>query len=172
MPLTLTEKKDIVTAVGAVANRAVSAVIVDYRGLTANQMTELRSQARKVGVYLRIVRNSLARQAFEKTEFSCLEELLVGPVFIALSMDSPSDAPKMLQEFLKNFEKLQVKAISLSGKVYEPKDFEMIANLPNRDEALAQLMHVMKAPIEKLVRTLVAPVGKLVRTFAAIKDKK
>ena len=172
MTLTLAAKKAVVEEVTAVASKAISAVVADYRGLTVNQMTQLRSAARKAGVYLRVVPNTLTRRAFEGTEFACLSDKLVGPLFIALSMEAPSDAARMLKEYVKTFDKLEVKALSVSGKVYEANQLEAIASLPTRDEALAKLMFVMKAPVEKFVRTLAEPHAKLVRTVAAIKDKK
>ena len=172
MTLTLAAKKAVVEEVTAVASKAISAVVADYRGLTVNQMTKLRAEARKSGVYLRVVRNTLTRRAFEKTEFACLSELLVGPLFVALSMESPSDAARLLKEYSKTFEKLEIKALSVGGKVYGADQLDMVASLPTRDEAIAKLMYVMKAPIEKFVRTLAEPHAKLVRTVAAIKDTK
>ncbi|KTC77946.1 50S ribosomal protein L10 [Legionella brunensis] len=172
MTLTLAAKKAVVEEVTAVASKAISAVVADYRGLTVNQMTQLRSEARKAGVYLRVVPNTLTRRAFEKTEFACLSDKLVGPLFIALSLEAPSDAARLLKDFVKTFEKLEIKALAVSGKVYEANQLDAVASLPTRDEALAKLMYVMKAPIEKFVRTLAEPHAKLVRTVAAIKDKK
>lgn len=172
MTLTLAAKKAVVEEVSAVASKAISAVVADYRGLTVNQMTQLRAQARNTGVYLRVVRNTLTRRAFQKTEFSCLSDMLVGPLFVALSMDSPSDAARLLKEFTKSFDKLEIKALSVGGKVYGADQLDMVASLPTRDEAIAKLMFVMKAPIEKFVRTLAEPHAKLVRTIAAVKDQK
>ncbi|KTD33488.1 50S ribosomal protein L10 [Legionella nautarum] len=172
MTLTLAAKKAVVEEVTAVASKAISAVVADYRGLTVNQMTQLRSAARKAGVYLRVVPNTLTRRAFEGTDFACLSDKLVGPLFIALSLEAPSDAARMLKDFTKSFDKLEIKALSVSGKAYEADQLEAIASLPTRDEALAKLMYVMKAPVEKFVRTLAEPHAKLVRTLAAIKDAK
>lgn len=172
MTLTLAGKKAVVEEVAEVASKAISAVLADYRGLTVNQMTQLRAQARKARVYLRVVRNTLARRAFENTAFSCLHDQLVGPLFIALSLDSPSDAARLLKDFSKTFEKLDVKALSVGGKLYAPSQLDMVASLPTRDEALARLMMVMRAPIEKLARTLAAPQVKLVRTLVAVKESK
>ncbi|MDA9272183.1 50S ribosomal protein L10, partial [bacterium] len=90
MTLSLAAKKAVVEEVTAVASKAISAVVADYRGLTVNQMTELRAQARKAGVFLRVVPNTLTRRAFEKTDFACLSDALVGPLFVALSMEAPS----------------------------------------------------------------------------------
>lgn len=172
MTLSLAAKKMVVEEVSAVASEAISAVVADYRGLTVNQMTQLRAQARKNKVYLRVVPNNLARRAFEKTEFACLSEQLVGPLFVALSTEAPSDAARLLKDFAKTFDKLEVKAISLSGKVYGADQLDYVASLPTREEAISKLMYVMKAPVEKFVRTLAEPYAKLVRTVAAVKDQK
>lgn len=172
MTLTLAAKKAVVEEVSAVASKAISAVVADYRGLTVNQMTQLRAGARKAGVYLRVVPNTLTRRAFEKTEFACLSDMLVGPLFVALSMNAPSDAARLLKEFAKTYENLEVKALSVSGKIYSSDQLDLVASLPTKDEAIAKLMYVMKAPIEKFVRTLVEPHTKLVRAVAAIRDKK
>ena len=172
MTLSLAAKKAVVEEVTAVASKAISAVVADYRGLTVNQMTQLRAKARTTGVYLRVVPNTLTRRAFEKTDFACLSELLVGPLCVALSMESPGDAARLLKEFSKTFEKLEVKALSIGGKVYGAEQLDLVASLPTRDEAIAKLMYVMKAPIEKLARTLVEPYAKLARTIVAIKEQK
>jgi large subunit ribosomal protein L10 len=170
--LNLAAKKVVVEEVTQIASKAISAVVADYRGLTVNQMTQLRGQARKSGVYLRVVRNTLARRAFKNTNFECLSDLLIGPLFIAMSTEAPSDAARLLKEFTKTFDKLEVKALSVDGKVYQPNQLDLVASLPTRDEAIAKLMFVIKAPIEKFVRTLAQPHAKLVRTLAAVKDNK
>ena len=172
MTLSLAAKKAVVEEVRKVASTAVSAVVADYRGLAVNQMTTLRASARKAGVYLRVVPNTLTRRAFEKTEFACLSDALVGPLFIALSIEAPSDAARLLKEFSKTFDKLEVKALSVGGKFFEANQLETVASLPTRDEAIAKLMFVMRAPIEKFVRTLNEPHAKLVRTIAAVKEQK
>jgi len=170
--LNLAAKKAIVEEVAEVASKAISAVVADYRGLTVNQMTQLRSEARKAGVYLRVVRNTLTRRAFQNTDFECMSEKLVGPLLIALSLQAPSDAARLLKDFTKTFDKLEVKALSVGGKVYAANQIDAVASLPTRDEAISKLMYVMKAPVEKFVRTLAEPHAKLVRTVAAIKDTK
>lgn len=172
MTLTLAAKKAVVEEVAEVASKAIAAVVAEYRGLTVNEMTQLRAKARNTGVYLRVVPNTLTRRAFEKTEFSCLSDLLVGPLFVALSLESPGDAARLLKEFSKSFEKLEVKALAIGGKAYGKEHLDAIASLPTRDEAIAKLMFVMKAPVEKFVRTLVAPHTKLVRTLLAVKEQK
>lgn len=170
MTLTLAGKKALVEDLAQVASKAVSAVVADYRGLTVNQMTKLRTEARKSQVYLRVVRNTLTRRALENTEFSCLSPKLVGPLFLALSMEGPGDAARLLKEHAKSLDKLEVKAISLGGKLYGSDHLDAIANLPTRDQAIAKLMYVMKAPVEKFVRTLAAPHTKLARTLTAVKE--
>ena len=116
MTLTLAAKKAVVEEVTAVATKAISAVVADYRGLTVNQMTLLRARARKSGVYLRVVPNTLTRRAFEKTEFACLSDFLVGPLFVALSLESPSDAACLLKFFLKHLKSLKLKRYQLVVK--------------------------------------------------------
>lgn len=170
--LNLAGKKAVVEEVTEVASKAVSAVVADYRGLSVNQMTQLRSEARKSKVYLRVVRNTLTRRAFKNTEFECLNDVLIGPLFIAMSLEAPSDAARLLKEHTKTFQNLEIKALSVGGKIYQPNQIEAVASLPTRDEAISKLMYVMKAPIEKFVRTLAQPHTKLVRTIAAVKDQK
>ena len=172
MTVTLANKKAVVDEVSAIASRAISAVLADYRGLSANEMTQLRSQARKSNVYLKVVRNTLARRAFVNTEFECLSNRLEGPLFIALSLNAPSDAARLLKEFSQASEKLQIKALSVGGKVYDPEQLDVVASLPTRNEAIAKLMYVMRAPIEKFARTMQEPYAKLVRLMVAIKEKK
>lgn len=172
MKCTLAVKKAVVKEVAEVASKAISAVIADYRGLTVNQMTQLRARARKSRVYLRVVRNTLTRRALEGTEFSCLNDKLVGPLFLAMSLEAPSDAARLLKEFAKTFDKLEIKALSIGGKLYGADQLDMVASLPTRDEAIAKLMMVMRAPIEKLAQTLAAPQIKLVRTLVAINETK
>ena len=172
MTLTLAAKKVVVEEVAAAASNAISAVLADYRGIPVNDMTALRAKARAQGVYLRVVPNTLTRRAFDETPFACLDDALKGPLVLALSMASPGDAARLLKDFAKSSDKLQIKALALDGKAYGAEHLDAIASLPTRDEALATLMAVMKAPIEKFVRTLAAPHGKLVRTIVAIKDQK
>ncbi len=172
MTLTLAAKKAVVEEVTQVASKAVSAVVADYRGLSVNQMTQLRVKARKSRVYLRVVPNTLTRRAFEETDFACLNDSLVGPLVVALSLDSPGDAARLLKEFSKTFDQLEVKALAVGGKTYGKEQLDAIASLPTREEALSKLLYVMKAPIEKFVRTLAEPQAKLVRVLAAIKEQK
>jgi len=166
--LKLKEKQDIVTHVAEMAKNAVSVIAADYRGLTVAEMTNLRAKARKSGVYLRVVRNTLACRAFENTGFSCLQDILKGPVCLVFSMDEPSSAAQLLSEFAKEHENLKVKALSIAGQLLEPEQLVMIAKLPNYGQAIAMLMGVLQSAIGKLVNTLVEPYAKLTRTIAAI----
>lgn len=172
MPLKLEDKQSIVAAVNSVASSALSAVVADYRGLSVSQMTTLRKQAREQGVFVKVVRNTLARRAVEGTEYECLKDSLVGPTVIAFSQADPGAAARLLKEFSKSNDKLQVKALSVGGKVYGAKDIDVLATLPTKDQAISQLMSVIQGPIAKLARTLNEVPGKLVRTVAAIKDAK
>ncbi len=172
MTLRLEDKKAIVAEVAEVAKYATSVVAADYCGLTVAQLTALRKSAREAGVYMRVVRNTLARRAFEGTKFACMDPALVGPLVLAFSKDEPGTAARLIRDFVKKCEKLQVKALSIDGVLLPAKDLGRLASLPTRNEAIAQLMSVMLAPITKFVRTLAEPHGKLVRTVAAIRDKK
>lgn len=172
MPLTLEQKKAVVAEVSEKAKVAMSAIVADYRGLTVSQMTDIRKRARAVNVFMKVVPNKLARRAFQDTEFACLHDEMVGPLFVALSFDAPSTAARLLQDVCKDLDKLTVKAIALSGKVIPADQLDAVAKLPTKDEAISRLMAVMKAPIEKFVRTMAEPAGKLVRTIAAVKDQK
>jgi large subunit ribosomal protein L10 len=140
--------------------------------LTVEQMTKLRQDARNAGVYLRVVRNTLARRALTDTGYACMSDSLKGPLILAFSKEEPGAAARVMRDFAKDNDKLVVKAIALSGNLLTPGDLSALATMPTRDEALSQLLAVMKAPIGKLASTLQAPVGKLVRTVAAVRDQK
>jgi len=170
--LTLEDKKAIVTEVAEVASVAHSAVAAEYRGLTVEQMTELRREARNGGVYLRVVKNTLAKRAIEGTEYECMQDSLTGPLILAFSQEDPGGAARVIDKFSKDNDKLIVKVVSIGGKLLGPGDIKAVASLPTKDEAIAQLMSVMQAPVAKLARTLNEVPGKLVRTVAAIKDQK
>lgn len=172
MVLKLEDKKAIVAEVAEVASGALSAVAAEYRGLTVAEMTELRSKARAANVYMRVVRNTLARRAFKGTEFECMNDALVGPLVLAFSREEPGAAARLIRDFVKTHSTMKVKALSVGGQLLSADKLEALAKLPTRDEALSLLLSVMKAPISKFVRTLAEPHAKLVRTVAAVKDKK
>ncbi len=172
MALRLEDKKAIVAEVADVAAKALSAIAADYRGLTVTEMTDLRAKARKNGVYLRVVRNTLAKRALENTGFACMQNSLVGSVFLAFSQEDPGAVARLLKDAIRDYEKLTICALALGGKLLSIGDIEAVAKLPTRDQALAILMSVMQAPVTKLVRTIAEPYAMLVRTVAAIRDKK
>jgi large subunit ribosomal protein L10 len=172
MPLKLEDKQALVAEVGAVAARAQSVVAAEYRGLTVSQMTELRSKARAQGVYMRVVKNTLARKAISGTAFESIGPKLKGPLVLAFSRNDPGAAARVVKDFAKGNEKLIATLISLGGPVLSGKDLDKVASLPTREQALSQLLGVMKAPIEKLVRMLAAPHTKLVRTIDAVRAQK
>ena len=172
VPLNLEDKKSIVAEVSAVAADAHSAIAAEYRGLTVGEMTDLRVKARQGGVYLRVVKNTLARRALEGTEFECMKDGLVGPLVLAFSQEDPGSAARLIKDFAKEHDKLVTKLVSVGGELLAAGDIERLASLPTRDQAISMLMAVMKAPAEKLARTLNEVPGKLVRTVAAIKDAK
>ena len=172
MPLNLEDKKALVTEVNAVAAKAQSVVAAEYRGITVSQMTELRAKARGQGVYMRVVKNTLARKALTGTTFESVGPKLKGPLVLAFSKDDPGAAARVVKDFAKANEKLVPTLVSIGGQVLSGKDLEKVASLPTREQALAQLLGLLKAPIEKLVRTLAEPQAKLVRTIAAVRDQK
>ena len=172
MPLNLEDKKVLVAEVTEVAKTALSVVAAEYRGLTVSQMTDLRSKARAQGVYMRVVKNTLARKALAGTAFEPVGPKLKGPLVLAFSKDDPGAAARVVRAFAKDHEKLVATLVSLGGDVLSAKDLEKVASLPTRAQALSQLLGVLKAPIQKLVGTIAAPNQKLVRTLAAVRDAK
>jgi len=172
MALNLEDKKTLVAEVSAVAATALSVVAAEYRGLTVSQMTDLRLKARTAGVYVRVVKNTLARKAMAGTSFECMSEVLKGPLVLAFSKDDPGAAARVVKAFAKDNDKLVTTALSIGGQLFKASALDKVASLPTREQALAQLLGVMKAPIQKLAATLAAAPSKLVRTLAAVRDQK
>ena len=172
MPLTLEQKQNVVSEVAEVAARAHSVIAAEYRGLTVGEMTELRVKALESNVHLRVVKNTLARRAFDGTDYACLNEALDGQLVYAFSMDEPGGAARVLKDYSKGNDKLVVRLIAFGGELLEPSEIQRLASLPTYDQAISMLMAVMKAPVEKLARTLNEVPGKLTRTVAAIRDQK
>jgi large subunit ribosomal protein L10 len=172
MALKLEDKKMIVSEVSEAASSALSAAVADYRGLTVGQMDALRSKARESGVYLRVVRNTLARRAVEGTEFECMQNAFVGPLVLAFAHDAPGSAAKLFKDFAKDCDRLSVKHLSMGGELYGPEKLDEMSKLPNREQALSMLCNVMQAPITKLVRTYNEIPSQIVRVVSAVKDAK
>ncbi len=171
MSLNLDAKKAIVEDVANVAAEAPSAIAAEYIGLTVAEMTELRNSAREAGVYLKVVRNTLARKAFENTQFECMRDGLVGPLVLAFSNDEPGSAARVVRDFAKGNDKLVVKLVVLEGELLDPSQLEKLASMPSLDEARAMLLGLLSAPLGTFVRTLAEPPAKLARVLAAQRDK-
>jgi large subunit ribosomal protein L10 len=172
MPLTFEEKKVVVEQVSSIAKKSLSAVVAKYIGLSVADMTSLRVKARNSKMFIKVVPNTLAKRALKDTDFACLEDHLVGPVLLIFSEVELGAPAKLVKDYSKINDKLQPVALAVGNQFYSAKDLDRVASLPSRDEALAKLLSVMKAPISKFVRTLAEPHAKLVRTLVAIKDSK
>ena len=157
MGLNIASKKEVVDEVSKIARDAYSLVATEYHGLTVEQMTKLRAKARVSGVYLRVIKNTLARRALAGGNFKCVEEKLVGPLVLSFSLEYPGAAPRLWRDFFKENDKIDkgiVKFVSISGELLDGKEFERLAKLPSRNEGLSLLMSCMLAPISKMVRTV------------------
>ena len=172
MALSLEQKKAVVAEIAGVAKEAHSLVVAEYRGTTVDNFTEMRSEARKSGVFLKVAKNSLVKRAVQGTEFECVADSLAGPMIYAFSQEDPGCAARLIKEYAKKNDKLITKVVSIGGKMFEASELGRLASLPTKDQAISQLMSVIKAPVEKFVRTLAQPHTKLVRTIAAVRDQK
>lgn len=166
MPLSIDAKRALVDEVSQVAASAQSAVAAEYRGLSVGEMTELRVQARKSDVYLKVVKNTLAKRAIEGTAFECLKPSLSGPLILAFSREDPGAAARVIKGFAKDHEKLVAVAVALGGELYSAADLDRVASLPTLDEARAMLLGTLMAPMSQLVRTLAEPAAMLARTIS------
>jgi large subunit ribosomal protein L10 len=167
MALRLEDKKALVKEVSAVAGDSVTAVAAEYRGLSVAEMTELRKQARSAGVYMRVVKNTLARRAVVGTDFECMQDTLKGPILLAFAKDDPGAAARVIKDFAKEHDALQAVSLSAGGQLLPASDLKMLADLPTLDQAHAMLLGVMMAPMSTLVRTLSEPSAMLARTMGA-----
>jgi large subunit ribosomal protein L10 len=167
MTQNLEAKQAVVTEVAAVAKTAQSAVAAEYRGLTVAEMTKFRVAARQAGVYVRVVKNTLARRAIEGTSFECMKGSLKGPLVLAFSREDPGAAARIVKGFAKEHEKLKTIALSIGGELYPASDIDRLASLPTLADARTSLVRVLAAPMTKLVRTLAEPAAMLARTLKA-----
>ncbi|MEO0614882.1 MAG: 50S ribosomal protein L10 [Pseudomonadota bacterium] len=167
MALRLEDKKAFVAEVNEVAGSALSAIAAEYRGLTVEEMTALRKDARESGVYLRVVKNTLARRAFEGTDYECMNDTLKGPLILAFSKDDPGAAARLVKGFAKEHEALKAVSLAIGGQVLPPSELGTLADLPNLDQARAMLLGCLQAPLSQLVRTLAEPQAMLARTLGA-----
>ena len=171
MALRLEDKKTLVKEVNAVAGESVTAVAAEYRGLSVAEMTELRKEARGAGVYMRVVKNTLARRAVEGTDFECMQDTLKGPILLAFAKDDPGAAARVIKDFAKGHNALQAVSLSAGGQLLPASDLNKLASLPTLDQARAMLLGVMVAPMSKLVRTLAEPSAMIARTLSARGDQ-
>ncbi|OGV74534.1 MAG: 50S ribosomal protein L10 [Methylophilales bacterium RIFCSPHIGHO2_02_FULL_57_10] len=171
MSLNLEEKKAVVAEVGEQVSKANAIIIAEYRGLQVGDMTQLRVQARKSGVYLRVLKNTLVRRAIDGTPFSALATQMVGPLVFGIGAD-PVAAAKVLHDFAKSNDKFVIKGGAMPNYVMDAKGVQTLATMPSRDELLAKLMGTMQAPVAKFVRTLNEVPTSFVRVLAAVRDQK
>ncbi|TDT36936.1 LSU ribosomal protein L10P [Halospina denitrificans] len=172
MAIRLEGKKAIVAEVNEAASGALSVVLADYRGVDSGNMTALRAKAREQNVYLRVVRNTLAKRAVQGTEFECVNDVLVGPTLFAFSMEDPGAAARLLKDFAKEDKDFEIKALAVGGELLGADQIDRLAKLPTRDEALSQLAGTIQAPITKLARTFNEVPTKVTRAVAAVRDQK
>lgn len=172
MALTLQQKQEIVADVRHQAQKSLSFVAAQYGGITVAKMTQMRNKAREQGIFLKVVKNSLAKKAFEETEFSAANDQLKGQLLYLIGGEAPGMAARLAKDFAKEHEQFRVQVLAVGSNVYDPASIDAVAALPTKEEAISKLLSCMQAPIAKFVRTLAEPQGKLVRTIAAIKDTK
>lgn len=170
--LNFAQKEAIVAEVAEVARGAHSAIGAEYRGLSVAEMTRLRVEARKSGVYVRVVKNTLARRALQDTDFACMSEGLKGPLVLAFSQEDPGSAARVMEAFAKEHNKVEVRLVALGGRLLAPSEIGNLAKMPTYEQAISLLMAALKAPVQKLAATINEVPGKLVRTVAAIRDAK
>lgn len=172
MAIRLEDKQQIVSEVNQAASSALSAVLADYRGVSVEDMTALRKNARENKVYLRVVRNTLLKRAVADTEFECIQEVLVGPTILAFSQEDPGAAARVLKDFSKENDDFEIKALSVGGQLLDASQIDVLAKLPTLDQARSMLMSVMLAPVTKLARTMNEVPSKVTRAVAAVRDQK
>jgi len=171
LSLSLEQKKAVVAEISAQVAKAQAIVVAEYRGLEVGNMTALRREARKSGVYLRVLKNTLARRAVMGTPFEKLSGHLTGPLIYGMSPD-PVATAKVLNEFAKSNDKLVIRAGALPNSVIDAKEVKALATMPSREELIAKLLGTMQAPIATFVRTLNEVPSRFVRTLAAVNEKK
>ncbi len=171
MGLNLEQKQAVVSEIAAQLGKAQSVIVAEYRGLDVGAVTDLRAKARKSGLYLRVLKNTLARRAVKGTPFEKLSEQLAGPLIYGIAQD-PVAGAKVLAAFAKDNEKFVIKGGAMPNTLMSVKDVTALAALPSREELLAKLMGTMQAPVVKLLRTMNEVPGKFVRTLAALRDQR
>lgn len=153
MALNLSDKKAVVSEVSAQVAQTQTLVLAEYRGIQVGEMTQLRVKAREQGVYLRVLKNTLARRAVEGTVFADLSSEMTGPLIYSMSEDAVA-AAKVLQDFAKGNDKLVIKCGSYAGKQLDKAGVTALANIPSREVLLSQLMGLMQSPVASFARAL------------------
>lgn len=160
MALNLSQKQEVVAELADVAAKAHSLIAAEYAGTTVSQMTAMRKKARETGVYLKVVKNTLAARAVEGTDYAVVQDKLVGPLLYAFSLEEPGAAGRLIKEFAKGNDKLQPKVVSLNGQLYPASHVDVLASLPTRDQALAMLASVLSEPARMFARAVKAVADK------------
>jgi large subunit ribosomal protein L10 len=171
LSLNIEAKKEVVAELSARLAKAQTVVLAEYRGLPVGDITALRSKARASGVYLRVLKNTLARRAVQGTPFEKLADQMVGPLAYGIS-DDPVAAAKVFHTYAKGNDKLVIKGGMMPNHLMTAKEVGSLATMPSRDELIAKVMGTMQAPIATFVRTLAEVPSKFVRTVAALRDQK
>ena len=169
MGLNLEQKQAVVSEIAAQLGKAQAVIVAEYRGLDVGAVTDLRAKARKSGLYLRVLKNTLARRAVKGTQFEKLADQMSGPLIYGIAQD-PVAGAKVLSAFAKDNEKFVIKGGVMANALMSVMDVKVLAALPSREELLAKLVGTMQAPVVKLVRTMNEVPGKFVRTLAAVRD--
>lgn len=168
----LEEKKLVVDELKKVADEALSAVVVDYRGTNVPDLTLLRKDASSSSVYLRVIKNTLAKRALEGTKFDSINEILIGPSLFAFSLDDFKSAAKLVKDFSKSHESFSVKGLSVGEGLLDASELDRLASLPSKEEAISMLMSVLQSPIQKFAGGLLGLPSNFVRTLDAVKETK
>jgi len=172
MPLNLEQKKELVKEVSDVLLNADTILTADYRGLTANQLSEFRKIARTPGIYIKIVKNNMLKMALKDTEYADISDKIVGPQILATANDNPGEFAKLVKKFIDNNENIELKSLAYMGKELDLSEIKKLASLPTYEEAISMLMSIMQAPVQKLMATMTAVPTKMVRTLDAVKGTK
>jgi large subunit ribosomal protein L10 len=160
MALNLSQKQVVVAELADVAAKAHSLIAAEYAGTTVSQMTAMRKQARETGVFLKVVKNTLAARAVEGTEYECAKDALVGPLLYAFSLEEPGAAGRLIKDFAKTNDKLQAKVVAIGGELFPAGHVDVLASLPTRDQALAMLARVLAEPVTMFARAVKAVADK------------
>ena len=160
MALNLSQKQEVVAELAEVAAKAHSLVAAEYAGTTVSQMTAMRKKARESGVFLKVVKNTLAARAVAGTEFEVVKDALTGPLLYAFSTEEPGAAGRLIKEFAKGNDKLKAKVVSVEGKLLPAEHVEVLASLPTREQALAMLARVLAEPVTMFARAVKAVADK------------